>query len=510
MDQSPYLKGYITIFLSLILAIVLSLILGTIESVRISAVRAQAERSLYLAADSVLASYIIPLMEDYHLFAVDGGSEKGHVDFCGPEEILTDYVNRNFPGNSSQWFGGEMSEVKINAVTLFTDFGMEPIKRQITEYMEKKIGYEAIEKIWANLTAGGQDLEAVKENQLGKLEAADQAAKEEEKVYLENEGAEPDRGDEPGKEVRDPRRSLKEILKSGILKIVAGDQFHLSKKRMDIDNSSFAVVEEQPVKEIMDFEAAGRFEEDMNENGKLPVFSEILNLGVKRLLLIEYASCFFRYATFSKETNRETALSYELEYLLFGHPLDEDNLASAVNKIIVIRMLLNSIYLMGNAEKKMEARGLAAILSLSIGMPFLEGVIHLLILMAWSYGEGILDCRQLIQGGKVPLLKTAESWKTSLANLADSIVEERIDDSQPGGLGYLDYIKLLLAFEDEDKICMRMMNLMEANIRLIRGYSGFCIVNSIIGFEYEANYHIPGFFGQKAGYHFKRKNATCY
>ena len=87
---------------------------------------------------------------------------------------------------------------------------------------------------------------------------------------------------------------------------------------------------------------------------------------------------------------------------------------------------------------------------------------------------------------------------------------ERIEDAQPGGLAYLDYLKLLLAFEDEDKICMRMMNLMEANIRLIRGYSGFCIANSIIGFEYEANYHIPGFFGQKAGYRFYRKNETCY
>ena len=100
------------------------------------------------------------------------------------------------------------------------------------------------------------------------------------------------------------------------------------------------------------------------------------------------------------EVNRESVLSYELEYLLFGHPLDEDNLASAVNKIIVIRMLFNSIFLMGNAERKTEARGLAAILSLSIGMPFLEGIIYLLILMAWSYGEGILDCRRLIQGEK--------------------------------------------------------------------------------------------------------------
>ena len=130
-----------------------------------------------------------------------------------PEEILTDYSHRNFPGNSGQWFGGDMSEVKINAVTRFTDFGFKPIKRQITEYMEKKIGHEAIVNIWANLIAGGQNLEEVKEKQLGKIEVADQAAKEEEKVYLENGDTEPDRGDEPGQEAEDPRRGLKRNFK---------------------------------------------------------------------------------------------------------------------------------------------------------------------------------------------------------------------------------------------------------------------------------------------------------
>ena len=39
------------------------------------------------------------------------------------------------------------------------------------------------------------------------------------------------------------------------------------------------------MKEIMDFEEAGKIEEDMNSNGKLPVFSEILSMGAERLCL---------------------------------------------------------------------------------------------------------------------------------------------------------------------------------------------------------------------------------
>ena len=39
------------------------------------------------------------------------------------------------------------------------------------------------------------------------------------------------------------------------------------------------------------------------------------------------------------------------------------------------------------------------------------------ILLAWAYGEAIMDIRTLISGGKVPLVKNAEDWKLSLSGL---------------------------------------------------------------------------------------------
>ena len=164
MKKCAEFRGEITVFLSLILTVVLALILGTIESARIAAVRAQAERSLYLAQESVLASYNIPLKEWYHVFAVDGGETPGDINFSLAEGILSDYAKKNF--STGGLFGGEFSDIRISTVTLLTDYGLKPLKKQITEYMGRTFGKEAIQNLWTSLVSGGENLEAVKESQL--------------------------------------------------------------------------------------------------------------------------------------------------------------------------------------------------------------------------------------------------------------------------------------------------------------------------------------------------------
>ena len=103
MKKCAEFRGEITVFLSLILTVVLALILGTIESARIAAVRAQAERSLYLAQESVLASYNIPLKEWYHVFAVDGGETPGDINFSLAEGSLSDYAKKKLFNRGTIW-----------------------------------------------------------------------------------------------------------------------------------------------------------------------------------------------------------------------------------------------------------------------------------------------------------------------------------------------------------------------------------------------------------------------
>ena len=60
---------------------------------------------------------------------------------------------------------------------------------------------------------------------------------------------------------------------------------------------------------------------------------------------------------------------------------------------------------------------LAGIVSALLGNPGLTEVVAQGVLMAWAYGESIMDLRVLTAGGKVPSVKTKETWKLSLSGL---------------------------------------------------------------------------------------------
>ena len=54
----------------------------------------------------------------------------------------------------------------------------------------------------------------------------------------------------------------------------------------------------------------------------------------------------------------------------------------------------------------------------AIGLPALEGIVSLALQAAWAFGESLMDVRQLLAGGKVPLVKTGATWMVSINQLA--------------------------------------------------------------------------------------------
>ena len=49
---------------------------------------------------------------------------------------------------------------------------------------------------------------------------------------------------------------------------------------------------------------------------------------------------------------KETALSYELEYLLCGKESDEKNLKATVNKLLLLREGVNFVYILADGEMR--------------------------------------------------------------------------------------------------------------------------------------------------------------
>ena len=125
-------------------------------------------------------------------------------------------------------------------------------------------------------------------------------------------------------------------------------------------------------------------------------------------------------------------------------------------------------------------------LSAVILFPELKDLIQLSILIGWAYAESVNDVKILLENGKVPLLKSSESWCLSLQDAMKLKVCKREEKERSGGgLSYEEYLHLLLAVMDREERNLRFMDLMEMDIRQTKGNELFCIDHCIHSFTAE-------------------------
>ena len=202
------------------------------------------------------------------------------------------------------------------------------------------------------------------------------------------------------------------------------------------------------------------------------------------------------------------SLDYELEYILEGHASDRENMETVASKLLMVRFVPDYAYIQTDPEKKAEAEAAALTLCTVIGLPELAEVAAQGILLAWAYGEAIMDIRTLISGGKVPLVKNAEDWKLSLSGLMQlgSAGENVAADSgkdMESGLAYREYLRMLLFLKSQDEVGMRTLDMVEQNLKIRYGQTFFradaCI--SRVEFHSTCNlrrgimYDFPTYFG---------------
>lgn len=171
----------------------------------------------------------------------------------------------------------------------------------------------------------------------------------------------------------------------------------------------------------------------------------------------------------SRKSNRKKegdGLSYELEYLLAGKDLDEENFIQVVEELIAVREGLNFIYLLGDAKKRSEAKSLAMAVVGGTGILPLVSITTFLILGVWAFGESVADVQVLLDGGKVPLLKGREDWKLSLEGLLDFARKGRLErmGGNEKGMSYEQYLTIFLLPVPGTKLLYRMMDIMEMNL----------------------------------------------
>jgi len=221
-------------------------------------------------------------------------------------------------------------------------------------------------------------------------------------------------------------------------------------------------------------------------NKKADLIKDITNKGI----FVKYIELYFNnYVKISEYGNDDTALKYEMEYILNGNLNDKDNLTETIKKLVEVRNLSNGAYLITDGEKMQEITTLAETVATAIGMPFLTPVAQAVIIEAWALTEAVIDVRQLLNGEKVPIVKNSENWNSSIKNIG-TFEDGRKNNT---GLTYTQYLQTMIMTQKTKNTVFRTMDLVQVNMQ--KRYNKDFLISECFGMcEVEANLRIEPVF----------------
>ena len=221
-------------------------------------------------------------------------------------------------------------------------------------------------------------------------------------------------------------------------------------------------------------------------NKKADLIKDITNKGI----FVKYIELYFNnYAKISEYGNDDTALKYEMEYILNGNLNDKDNLTETIKKLVEVRNLSNGAYLITDGEKMKEITTLAETVATAIGMTFLTPVAQAVIIEAWALTEAVIDVRQLLNGEKVPIVKNSENWNSSIKNIG-TFEDGRKNNT---GLTYTQYLQTMIMTQKTKNTVFRTMDLVQVNMQ--KRYNKDFLISECFGMcEVEANLRIEPVF----------------
>lgn len=211
-----------------------------------------------------------------------------------------------------------------------------------------------------------------------------------------------------------------------------------------------------------------------------PGGGSVKNVPMEIVFMRKYMNSYRRTADGKKHYFRN-----EWEYVLKGAANDETNLKSCRRRLFLIRNGLNLAYLYKDPEKVEVVTAIAEIIS-----PGPMGVVTQGILMeAWAALESEKDVENLLEGRRVPVMKTAATWNTGIEGiLKDEEVQKKLDEDSrkllkekggevseaagksagkvvEEGLDYEEYLMIMILVLPEETRLRRLMDLVQINMK---------------------------------------------
>ncbi|MCR5102503.1 MAG: DUF5702 domain-containing protein [Butyrivibrio sp.] len=446
MRHQSQVNGYLTVFLSLSITVILSLVLALFQGARVSAFKMKSEIISDVAMKSVLSEYSRELYEQYGILMVDTsyGQKKGGI--INAQDHLKYYIEENtkkpmlgYLQDSTMMNSIFLKEAAITGSSFAADGNGAVLRNQIIEYMEAVPFGDSISKVSDNLGIlqyNGYDTEDISAKQTANQQIIDD---------YDLGTTTDDDGNEVERTLDNPADNVNSQRSVGILNLISGQE---SISNVSVDLSKYLS------------------QRKINHGTGL---GETENTGIpEKLLIDEYI---FEKCGNYRKTLDKSKLKYQIEYIIAGENNDYSNLEKVCEKLLFWREASNFSYIMTNEGFKEAALTAATLIAALAGAPALTEPIQYSILFAWSFAESISDISILLKGGKVPIIKTAGTWKLSIEGMLD--FKNNLNSDCKEGLKYEDYLRMLLFTTETGDKTTRLMDIMEMDIRKTKGNKNF-------------------------------------
>ena len=434
-------RGYVTVFYTIAIALILSLLTVMFEGIKDNAARMKAVCALDTAMTSIFAEYNKALWDRYGLIFVDSGYMSKTSSMGLSEEHLRNFLNENFDECRLGISGGkdllklQCTEAEATAVCLASDDNGAAIKRQAVNLMKYhyKLAYSDVVDDWiADIGEHGLSEGASYENAVsaaGELNA---------EYHIDYSGWLPSQTG--GNDISEDTPGIFSILAlvtdtDGLSTVKIDPKLYAAERKLNTGN-----LEKETEGETGDF-----------------------------FFLREYL---YRFTSNYRNDENRGVLTYETEYLVSGKVSDVDNLSSVVRRIFVIREAANQLTLCSDSEKLEKIETFCEIVCSLVGCPEAAELLALVVMAAMVSAESIADLRIIMDGGRVPLIKSSDQW---ISGLGLGLFTGYDGSDYTEGLSYGDYLKIFMYLTGENKLMSRFMSLIEMNVRATEGNENFRI-----------------------------------
>lgn len=472
-------EGQITVFLGLLFFVMLGIGFLVFGGMREYFKKSLIDETFQQAGEDVLANYDRSLFDRYHLFFLDPRESS-----CAAEDANA-VITKAF--QSGGYFSGIQSKVSLDTKKSALEQDGKPVKEQIKKW-EMYQGVYQLSDMINQLLKSTEKKESVDKALDGCVEEGSGKKPSDTATGGEEEAEEETEAEKQTKQNwKEWKKTLQDIMDSGILGYIVGDSGKIS--NLSIDTSATSL----PSKELG--VGGGIFNLDGLSLTKLSELKKLYKEGItvdkdnsllaEDIYLIPYILDSFLH--YGKSDEKKHCLQYEAEYLIAGKNKDKDNLKYVADQLFLMRFLVNYAYAVTSSEIRAEADSMAIVLSGILGFPEGKEIVTQLLTASLCYGESLLELRALFHGKKVALVKTKDNWNLTFANAISKLKSHADLNGTGQGVSYEQYlVGLLILKSGGKKVLCRMMDLMQCNVALDE--PGFLLKNSLESFRFTGSF----------------------